>query len=88
MDIYQSVTKYEAWLRDELSGDIVDKDLKDKHDKIKQSPFVFLRATYWRWSENIADIYPDMGTAPLVLAVGDTHVENFGTWRNPDGRLV
>jgi uncharacterized protein (DUF2252 family) len=25
---------------------------------------------------------------PIVLAVGDLHVENFGTWRDSDGRLV
>src|SRR5262249_30395755 len=25
---------------------------------------------------------------PRVLAVGDLHVENFGTWRDSDGRLV
>ncbi len=26
--------------------------------------------------------------APQVLAVGDMHLENFGTWRDADGRLV
>jgi Uncharacterized protein conserved in bacteria (DUF2252) len=26
--------------------------------------------------------------APAVLSVGDTHVENFGTWRDREGRLV
>ena len=29
-----------------------------------------------------------MGQAPRILAVGDLHVENFGTWRDTDGRLV
>ena len=29
-----------------------------------------------------------MRAAPPVLAVGDTHVENFGTWRDAEGRLV
>ena len=27
------------------------------------------------------------GHAPEVLAVGDLHLENFGTWRDTDGRL-
>jgi aminoglycoside/choline kinase family phosphotransferase len=27
-------------------------------------------------------------TAPAVLAVGDVHVENFGTWRDREGRLT
>src|ERR1019366_3569782 len=26
--------------------------------------------------------------APKVLAVGDLHVENFGTWRDIEGRLI
>jgi uncharacterized protein (DUF2252 family) len=26
--------------------------------------------------------------APKVLSVGDLHLENFGTWRDADGRLV
>ena len=25
---------------------------------------------------------------PKVLAVGDLHIENFGTWRDSEGRLV
>ena len=31
---------------------------------------------------------PDEARAPRVLAVGDLHVENFGTWRDVEGRLV
>lgn len=50
--------------------------------------FVFLRATYWRWCEIIFDICPELATAPEVLAIGDTHLENFGTWRDAEGRLV
>jgi hypothetical protein len=55
---------------------------------MKKSPFAFLRATYWRWAEIIGDVWADIGNAPLVLAVGDIHLENFGTWRDVDGRLV
>ncbi|MEJ0078689.1 MAG: DUF2252 family protein [Alphaproteobacteria bacterium] len=51
-------------------------------------PFQFLRATYWRWAETIFKICPDLKRAPHVLAVGDLHVENYGTWRDAEGRLV
>jgi hypothetical protein len=34
------------------------------------------------------DIVPELADAPKVLAVGDIHLENFGTWRDADGRLV
>ncbi len=49
--------------------------------------FQFLRATYWRWSETIYHACPDLKRGPEVLAVGDI-VENFGTWRDAEGRLV
>jgi hypothetical protein len=52
------------------------------------SAFVFLRATYWRWAETILEICPDLASAPLVLGVGDIHLENFGVLRDDDGRLV
>ena len=88
MDIRQSTTAYEGWLKNELAGDLVEKDLEKKRGKMKDSAFVFLRATYWRWAEIIFEVCPDLSNAPGVLAVGDIHVENFGTWRDVDGRLV
>jgi hypothetical protein len=55
---------------------------------MKSGGFSFLRATYWRWAETILDICPNLGASPAVLAIGDTHLENFGTWRDIEGRLV
>ena len=49
--------------------------------------FQFLRATYWRWAETIYEnVCPELKDAPEVLAVGDIHLENFGTWRDVEGR--
>ena len=59
-----------------------------KHAKMSLGPFPFLRATYWRWAETILDVCPDLSGAPQVLAVGDIHLENYGTWRDDDGRLI
>src|SRR5258708_27518217 len=50
--------------------------------------FPFLRATYYRWAQTWQAIVGDVATAPRVLSVGDLHVENFGTWRDAEGRLV
>ena len=36
----------------------------------------------------ILNVCPDLANAPSVLAVGDIHLENFGTWRDAEGRLV
>ncbi len=79
-------TAFEAWLRTQC--DVVEADLTFKHKLMKQSPFVFLRATYFRWARRIERICPDLDDAPAVLSVGDLHLENFGTWRDAEGRLV
>jgi hypothetical protein len=88
MGIRAANREYERWLKCQLRGDIVEADLKKKHKKMRESAFTFLRATYWRWAETILEVCPDLADAPAVLAVGDTHLENFGTWHDGDGRLV
>jgi len=87
-NIKQSVHAYESWMREELGSEMVEKDLTRKHAKLGESPFVFLRGTFWRWAETILDVCPDLAQAPIALIVGDIHLENFGTWRDDDGRLV
>jgi hypothetical protein len=77
---------YEAWLARQC--EIVKVDLRYKHRRMKKSPFIFLRATYFRWARKIGDWCPELMDAPQVLSVGDLHLENFGTWRDADGRLV
>ncbi len=77
---------YEAWLR--LKCHVVEADLEYKHEKMKKDAFTFLRATFFRWARTIEKICPGLSDAPAVLSVGDTHVENFGTWRDAEGRLV
>ena len=84
----KSLQAYEAWMARELGREIVKADIALKHQKMRASPFVFLRATYWRWAETILEICPDLAGATEVLAVGDVHLENFGTWRDVEGRLV
>jgi Uncharacterized protein conserved in bacteria (DUF2252) len=88
MNIIDSARHYERWLKSQLKGDIFKQDLEDKHAKMAADAFQFLRATYWRWAETILEICPALKGAPHVLAVGDIHVENFGTWRDSEGRLV
>ncbi len=87
-DIVQSTRDYEVWLRRQLGRSLVAGDLSAKHEKMCESPFTFLRATYWRWAELAADVCLGAMDAPQVLSVGDIHLENFGTWRDADGRLV
>jgi uncharacterized protein (DUF2252 family) len=88
MHIKRSAARYERWLRRTLEGDIDEDDLAEKHRKMAEGAFPFLRATYWRWAETIHKICPGLKGAPQVLSVGDIHIENFGTWRDAEGRLV
>jgi len=87
-DIHESVRRYEDWLRRQLGDELVEQDLARKRDKMAKNAFVFLRASYWRWAETILSVCPGLADAPAVLAIGDTHLENFGTWRDAEGRLV
>ena len=87
-DIRKANKAFESWLKSELNGDLVVRDLPEKWEKMSKNAFSFLRATYWRWAETIYDVCPELKTAPKVLGVGDIHLENFGTWRDADGRLV
>ena len=79
---------YEDWLRTQC--DVVEADLDYKHQRMAKDPFKFLRATFFRWAATIEEVCPgDVSKdAPAVLSVGDTHTENFGTWRDGEGRLV
>jgi hypothetical protein len=86
MSLQSDTRDYEAWLRTQC--DVVEADLAYKHKRMGKSAFVFLRATYYRWARKIEAWCPQVSGGPEVLAVGDLHTENFGTWRDGEGRLV
>jgi uncharacterized protein DUF2252 len=86
MDIKQATTAYEAWVAKQLP--LIDADLELKHQRMAESPFPFLRATFYRWVQLWPAVCPNLARAPQVLGIGDLHVENFGTWRDCEGRLV
>ncbi|WP_439365385.1 DUF2252 family protein [Bradyrhizobium sp. DASA03005] len=77
---------FEHWLRKQC--DVVDADLAHKHERMQKDAFTFLRATFFRWARRIEKLCPKLKDAPAVLSVGDTHIENYGTWRDAEGRLV
>jgi uncharacterized protein (DUF2252 family) len=86
MEIKKATNKYEAWLAKRTA--IVEADLAFKHTQMAAGPFSFLRATFYRWMQVWPQVCSTLETAPGVLAVGDLHVENFGTWRDAEGRLI
>lgn len=86
MKIHQATRLYETWLAKHAS--LVSKDLALKHVLMKQDPFTFFRATFYRWAQVWPEVCADFATAPVLRAIGDLHVENFGTWRDSEGRLI
>ncbi len=86
MNIVKSTKKFEDWLRERIH--IVEPDLQFKHEQMAAALFPFFRATFYRWLQHWPEVCGDLEKVPHILSVGDLHVENFGTWRDTDGRLV
>ncbi len=86
INIHADTRAYEAWLA--AQGPVVAEDLDFKHNQMAESLFPFLRATFYRWCRLWPKVCPELVAAPTMLAVGDLHVENFGTWRDAEGRLI
>jgi hypothetical protein len=86
VNIRKSTELYETWLGKHLT--IIPADLEKKHAAMSGGLFPFLRATFYRWMQCWPEICEAENEAPQVLSVGDLHVENFGTWRDAEGRLI
>ena len=88
-NIRKSVQAYEDWMGKQLGP----RDRREGHraqarEDARRARSSSCARTYWRWAETILEVCPDLADATPVLAVGDIHLENFGTWRDADGRLV
>ena len=85
-DIREATADYEAWLGGHLR--LVAADLALKHARMRQAIFPFMRATFYRWCQLWREHAASERALAPVSAVGDLHIENFGTWRDLEGRLV
>jgi hypothetical protein len=84
--IEDATRAYEAWMG--RFTPIVRADLALKHEHMRSDAFRFLRATFYRWQQRWPAVCHADFHAPVVLAVADLHIENFGTWRDQEGRLI
>jgi hypothetical protein len=85
MDIIEATKSYENWMR--RCTDVVESDLRYKHQQMREDPFLFFRSAFYRWAQLWPELCRDLRHAPRVLAVGDLHVGSFGTWRDSEGRM-
>jgi len=86
MNFIKATRSYEKWLGRQVR--LVPADLALKHRYMADSFFAFFRGTFYRWAQLWPEVCAPLAGAPEVVAVGDLHVENFGTWRDLEGRLV
>ncbi len=86
MRIVKATQSYETWLGKRIV--LLPADVKRKHAAMAEGVFPFLRATFYRWMQLWPDVCEAENRAPEILGVGDLHVENFGTWRDVEGRLA
>lgn len=85
-NIVEATRSYEKWVGQHIP--LVQADFDLKHVEMRDAIFPFLRATFYRWAQIWPVVCPHLADAPQVLAVGDLHVDNFGTWRDIEGRLI
>jgi hypothetical protein len=87
MDIFEATRRYEKWMGRHVQ--LISGQLRDKHTAMKGDVFAFFRATYYRWAQLWRGVVSkNLQAAPSVVAIGDLHVDSFGTWRDVEGRLV
>ena len=86
MNVVKSTGAYERWLSKFVRP--IAADLKVKHESMRSDVFTFFRATFYLWAQLWPQLPSPIAKAPRLLGVGDAHVENFGTWRDREGRLV
>jgi uncharacterized protein (DUF2252 family) len=88
MNIHAATKSFEAWLGAHCTLNCADLDYKHRQMAKRKDPFPFFRGTYYRWAQLWPKICADLDSVPRVLSVGDVHLENFGTWRDANGRLI
>ena len=86
MNMAKSTARYDEWLTGFMRP--IASDLRSKHRMMRDDLFTFFRATFYRWAQLWPTLPGRIAEAPTVQGIGDTHVENFGTWRDREGRLV
>ncbi len=86
MDIQTATRTYEAWVAAQTP--LIAGDIELKHKRMAETPFLLFRGSFYRWAQLWPKLCPALATAAKILAVGDLHIENFGTWRDSEGRLI
>lgn len=83
----EATQSYTEWMATRFAPD--QRGLAYRRDALAADAFSFLRGTFYWWLVRWQALMPaPVRESPAILAVGDLHLENFGTWRDAEGRLV
>ncbi|MCW2754540.1 MAG: hypothetical protein JWQ32_1951 [Marmoricola sp.] len=81
-DVHELTSAYESWLGARIP--LEQSELDRKHAEMAAHEYRFLRGSYYLWLVRIGELLPETLDSTRLPAVGDLHVENFGTWRDRD----
>ncbi len=85
-NVVDATAEFERWATRHVN--LIRSEVDRKHANMAIAPFPFFRATFYRWAQWWPLVCPALSRATQVLAVGDLHIDNFGTWRDLEGRLI
>lgn len=85
-DVVYATAEFERWAARHVN--LIRSDVNLKHASMAKAAFPFFRATFYRFAQWWPLVCPELSRATQVLAVGDLHIDNFGTWRDLEGRLI
>jgi TIR domain/Uncharacterized protein conserved in bacteria (DUF2252) len=86
LNFRNATDQYKAWLSSQIF--VVWEELEEKLRRLSDNKLAFLQGTFYRWAQLWPKLCSLLNDAPRVLGVGDLHVENFGIWRDFDGRIA
>src|ERR1700674_1762151 len=86
MNIIKATADFEHWLAGQPL--IIHQDLALKHQHMAEAALTFFRGTFYRGVGVWPEVWCELVKARAVLGVVDLHIENFGTWRDEEGRLI
>jgi len=84
--IVAALDAYDAWLGTHCR--VIADELAEKRRLMAADASAFLRGSCFRFAAQFPKALPELVAKAAVPSCGDAHLENFGTWRDVEGRLV
>jgi hypothetical protein len=67
MNIHKATKRYENWMRSCTA--VIEAHLRLKHKRMRESPFLFFRGTFYRWAQLWPKVCSGLRDVPLYVGV-------------------